>query len=291
MGHVHRDRDRIARYPARRVVLATKHGKERQLARPLAVVGLHVSVVQDLDTDLLGTFTGEIDRVGSPREVALRKARLGIASAGVPVGLASEGTFGPHPQSMFVAADHELLAFVDDDVGIEIVEGILSLDTNHDATTVAAADQLDAFLVRVGFPQHGVVVQPATHWDPDASLKGITDPRLLGDAVARAAASATDGRALVQTDMRAHMNPTRQRVIRRLGFRLARRVAQRCPACRTPGYGIVDVVRGLPCGLCAAPTELVSDEVLGCARCAHQERRPRRDLVAAPAGQCPWCNP
>jgi len=272
-------------------VLATQHGKERQLARPFAVIGLEVSVVEGLDTDLLGTFTGEIDRVGSPREVALHKARLGIAHAGVPVGLASEGSFGPHPSSPFVAADHELLAFVDDDLGIEIVEGILSLDTNHDATTVASADQLDPFLERAGFPHHGVVVRPASHWDPDASRKGIRDPRLLTHAVARAAVSSTDGLALVATDMRAQMNPTRQRVIRRLGFRLARRLAQRCPACRTPGYGIVDVVRGLPCELCAAPTDLVTDEVFGCARCAHRDRRSRRDLVAAPAGQCPWCNP
>jgi len=52
------------------------HGKERVFARPLRVaLGLELVVPEGLDTDRLGTFSGEVERVGSPWEVAIRKAR------------------------------------------------------------------------------------------------------------------------------------------------------------------------------------------------------------------------
>ncbi|MBM3504468.1 MAG: hypothetical protein FJX65_11400 [Alphaproteobacteria bacterium] len=66
----------MQRYRQRRAVLATMHGKERVFARPLRVaLGLELVVPEGLDTDRLGTFSGEVERVGSPWEVAIRKAR------------------------------------------------------------------------------------------------------------------------------------------------------------------------------------------------------------------------
>jgi len=110
-------------YAGRAAVLATRHGKERLLGRPLRVTpGLRLRVPPDLDTDALGTFTGEVARVGTPLEVARRKARLGMEAMGLPLGLASEGSFGPHPTIPFLPADHELLLFVDDERGVETVE-------------------------------------------------------------------------------------------------------------------------------------------------------------------------
>ena len=54
------------------VALATKHRKQDALAPALgAVPGLRVVVAQGLDTDALGTFTGEIPRSGTPRQTAL----------------------------------------------------------------------------------------------------------------------------------------------------------------------------------------------------------------------------
>lgn len=278
-------------YRGRGVVLATKHAKHRQLARPFAAIGMSLTVPEGLDTDVLGTFTGEIERPGPPREVVVRKARLATAAAGIPLGLASEASFGPHPEVMFVPVGQELLAFVDEDLGIEIVESVLTLETNHASVKVAHLDELGEFLQQVGFPENAVVVRPTSHWDPDTSRKGLRDPVELSAAIVRAAAASDDGTALVETDMRAHMNTTRQRVIRRLGFRLARRLTNRCPACGTPGFGPVDVVRGLRCEVCGLPTALVARVVIGCAHCAHREDRPRSDLAVTPASQCPYCNP
>lgn len=111
----------------RAVALSTTHGKERLLARPLRVApGLEILVPPDLDTDALGAFTGEVARVGTPLEVARRKSRLGIVAGSLPLGLASEGSVGPHPAIPFLPIDHELLLFIDDERGTEVVEQTVS---------------------------------------------------------------------------------------------------------------------------------------------------------------------
>ena len=46
----------------------------------------------DADTDVLGTFTGDVPRPGSPFETAVAKARIGMGLTGCSLGLASEGT-------------------------------------------------------------------------------------------------------------------------------------------------------------------------------------------------------
>jgi hypothetical protein len=57
-----------------RAALATKHGKESIFSPAFAEIGILVSVAV-IDTDQFGTFSGEIERQGSPRETAERKAR------------------------------------------------------------------------------------------------------------------------------------------------------------------------------------------------------------------------
>jgi hypothetical protein len=97
---------------------------------------------------------------------------------------------------------------------------------------------------------------------------------------------------LLETDMRAHCNPTRMASIRRLGFQLVRRLRQLCPACGAPGWGRVELIPGLPCRCCGTDTALVAQERWGCAACAHTALMPRPDgkAVADPM-HCPWCNP
>ncbi len=48
-------------------------------------------------------------------ETAVAKARLGMRQLGLPHGIASEGSFGPHPLVPFLAASTELIVLVDDD--------------------------------------------------------------------------------------------------------------------------------------------------------------------------------
>ena len=281
-------------YCGREAVLTTKHGKERALARPFrAALGIIVTVPDEIDTDLLGTFTGEVERVGTPREVAIRKARVGMRASGIPLGLASEGSFGPHPRMPFlIASDHEILAFVDEELGITVVESILTEDTNFSHSSARTMSDLADFMERARFPSHALIVRPNDGLKPDVLVKGITDCDDLNRAVIRCAAASADGMAHVETDMRAHVNPTRQRAIRRVAFRLARRLASPCPACGAPGWGITTTEKGLPCRGCGAPTEWVKHEIFGCARCDCTDARPRSDgRREAEEGQCPLCNP
>lgn len=255
-------------------------------------MGVTVKVAVAIDTDTLGTFTGEVARVGAPREVAISKARLGVLSTGEKLGLASEGSFGPHPHIPWLALDHELLAFVDQELGIEIIETVLTDKTNFGHCRARQVEDLDQFLQRALFPSHALIVRPSDGIKPGFLFKGIVDDHALASAVALCSSASGDGLAHVETDMRAHMNPTRQRIIRQAAFKLVRRLCTLCPACGTPGWGQTETEKGLPCRVCGEPTELVRHEIFGCAYCHHLAMQPRSDgQQFADDGQCPFCNP
>lgn len=279
-------------YAGRRAALVTQHGKERALARPLGIgLGLRVEAMTDADTDTLGTFDGEVPRPGPSHEVVLAKAKLAIA-AGHDLALASEGTFGPHPAFSFLARSVEHVAFVDAERGLTLVESLADTRTNFASLVLDPQADPARFLAEVGFPSHALVVR-AAEWKRGQPLdKGVNDLAALRAAITRHARLDPNGRVRLDTDMRAHMNPTRMRAIRRLGVKLARRLSVPCPACSAPGFGLVDVTRGLACEACGTPTDLVVAEIWGCAACRHREERPRRDgRRAADEGSCPACNP
>ena len=267
--------------------IATKHGKQRQFGPPLArLVGLDV-VVAAVDTDLLGTFSGEVPRPGSPLETARRKAEWAIEYSGARIGLASEGSFGPHPDVPYLAVGVELAICLDEQNELEIVEHVMSTDTNFQHLDVSELPIPAAFFQSADFPAHALVVSPPGETTP--MFKGLVDRHEVDHAVAVCLDRA--GRALLQTDMRAHLNPTRQRNLTKLADQLARRIATLCRACGSPGWGLVTVETGLPCEWCARPTLLVASDVFGCAHAGCDERRRQPRVELAPAGQCPACNP
>ena len=276
------------------VALATKHHKQAAIAPALArAPGLAVIVPPALDTDQLGTFTGEIERPASAAETAVLKARLGSEASGVPRAIASEGSFGPHPQAFMLPAGIEILSFIDEELDIELLVQRLCIETNFAHTTTSGLDEpTERFLEKARFPGHAIIVRP-NQSEPNLMLhKGITDTPSLQRAIHVCAQASADGLALLETDMRAHHNPTRMREIAALAETLADRLATQCPACNTPGYGTVDIERGLPCEWCETPTQNIAAEIHGCRHCQHQTRHPRPDgLTTADPGQCDNCNP
>ncbi|MFN2288745.1 MAG: DUF6671 family protein, partial [Chromatocurvus sp.] len=113
-------------YTGRRIALATMHRKEVVIAPPMKrVLGAELVVPAGLDTDALGTFSGEIPRQGTMGDVAVAKARMGMVAAGLGIGLASEGSFGPHPEIPVVAVGRELLVLVDDERGLVVFESLI----------------------------------------------------------------------------------------------------------------------------------------------------------------------
>ena len=281
-------------YAGRAAALATMHGKERAISPALeAGLGLRVVVPSDLDTDTLGTFTGEIERPAGILETAVRKAKLGMEVSGLDLGIASEGSYGPHPVVPFLPLGRELIVFVDAVRGIAVHERLLAETTNFAHTTVDSPAGIGDFLERTGFPEHALIVRPNAKSAENQRLhKGVRSLTELREAIGACSGASPDGQARLETDMRAHMNPTRMQAIERLSGKLVERLATPCPRCASPGFGQVDAESGLPCAACGAPTELLATEVFGCPACDYTERRPRGDgVVSADPGQCPFCNP
>ncbi|RUO99081.1 DUF6671 family protein [Hyphomicrobium sp.] len=270
--------------------LATMHKKERAIAPPFKrLLSLPVITCDAIDTDALGTFTGEIARRGSMRDVAGQKARLACRISGRRLGIGSEGSFGPHPYIPFAAVDHELIAFHDRELGTTICESVLSLRTNFLHLDLNESSDLDDFLERIGFPEHAVVVGRADGSAP--WIKGVQTRRDLDIAIRRSAEQDGGSTIRVSTDMRAHVNPTRMCIIRAAATRLAQRIKVLCPICAAPGFGIVDWKRDVPCSECGAPTERIAAKVLGCARCSYRQVEPVRRAPLADPKYCSACNP
>ncbi|MEI6064418.1 MAG: hypothetical protein WCQ26_07490, partial [Pseudanabaena sp. ELA748] len=80
----------------RLVVIATMHRKELAIAPILeASLGVRVTVPQNFDSDLFGTFTRDIDRTTSQIETAKLKAKKALELIDADLAIASEGSFFP----------------------------------------------------------------------------------------------------------------------------------------------------------------------------------------------------
>ena len=280
-------------YRGRMMALATAHAKGEAIAPVLAArLGIRLIVPPRLDTDRLGTFSGEIERPGTVDEVLARKTELGLAATGLGCAIASEGSYGPHPHMPFLAAGMEHIVLIDAKRGHRIQESLFDDHPVYETVEVNDPAALTGFIASSRFPSHAAIVQPAGAKCTNLTFKGIRDRDALDHAVRQCIEASPQRTAQVQTDMRAHMNPTRMQTIARLADRFAERLLALCPACAVPGYGRTGVLRGLPCADCGWPTDLVRAEVHGCAACGHAETRPRSDgLRETQPRNCPDCNP
>ena len=278
-------------YSGRCIALATQHGKERALALPFRW-GLRAELeLCAVDTDQLGTFSGEIPRLSDAAATCEAKARLGMQASGLPFGLASEASFGPHPAMPMLPVGQELLVFVDAERALCVLEQRLEWRTNYSHTVLEPDGDPSLWLAQVHFPSHAVIARPAM-LQADVLFKGLHGTAALAEAIATCRAADPEGRVWLETDMRAHCNPTRMRSIRRLGVELVRRLRTPCPECGSPGWGLLDTQPGLPCCECGTATELTLSEIWGCPQCGARREQPRRDgRLQADPGQCPWCNP
>lgn len=276
--------------PGARIALLTRHGKERVLAPVLEpVLGGRLHRVDDFDTDTLGSFTREIPRAGTQLEAARQKARIGMTRAGLPRGLGSEGAFGADPFAGLVPWNVEMLVLIDDALGVELV-GMAQGPAVHAHRRVADWQAAEAFAREARFPEHHLVVR-VDDADGRCLEKGIDAWAALEAAFHQARAESAGGQVFLESDLRAHANPTRMAMIRQAGEDLATRYRSPCPRCAAPGFAVVERLPGLPCGDCGAPTREMRAEVLKCPKCAYAETRARSDLTHADPARCDLCNP
>lgn len=225
-----------------------------------------------------------MERSGTILDAARDKARAAFAlSPQADWVFASEGAFGPSAAIPVLAEGKELVLAWRPADGLEVTVLRTSFETNFAHVDAPEAPALDAFLERAGFPDHAVIVKA----NRAVIAKGVQDRAALERLTAQAR-----GPVRVETDMRAHLNPTRMGEIAKAAMEMAQRLSSACPACSAPGFGRTRVERGLPCSACGTPTERVFAEIYACPACGHEARKPRADgLSAADPGECPACNP
>jgi hypothetical protein len=277
-------------YAGQQIGLATIHSKERALAPPFRrLLGAEVVVAPDLNTDTLGTFSGEVPRPDALVETSLLKAELVFNTMDVDCAIASEGSYGPIDRLPLNPGGMEIMAFVDRKRGLRMVETLTTHRTNWRLMKFEAGDPAVPQAVKsFGFPDYGVFVICGS--DGSHPLKGLATLDEVVAAVDQEARRSSDGTALVIADMRAYRNPTRMKVLRALAWKLANRLKTLCPRCGTPGFGHLQSRRGLPCEACGAPTHWIDFEIDGCGACGHAVARARKDgRRTAPRLSCQAC--
>jgi hypothetical protein len=277
-------------YFAKEVVLASKHRK-LDLIAPAFSHSLEIRMIEiAVDTDQLGTFSGEIERVDPPLETAIKKARLGIETSGIPVGIASEGSIGPDPLLPWIQSDYELVVFVDSQRDLVISETFRSNNVIAASIELYPDAPLEDFLHKADFPRHALIAQPAEPISP-AIYKGIVTSQELHAAIRDCSDQSRTKKVRIQSDLRAMHSPSRQENIKKAAELLAARVTTQCPDCATPGWGRVGYEFGVCCSDCGQENaEAVRLEILGCYKCDKKESGRIINVEIDP-GRCNYCNP
>ncbi|MBP5995133.1 MAG: hypothetical protein KA736_05475 [Crocinitomicaceae bacterium] len=277
-------------FEGRSLFIATNHRKESAI-QPILERELNVNSfsIPMFNTDQFGTFSGEIERSQSPVDTLKAKCQLGFEVTGCDLVIATEGSFGAHPDLPFCAAHDELILLMDFKNNVSFSARILTTETNFQGKKIKSEEELIAFGESIDFPNQAIILR-----NEEQSMlylkKGINDWDELLTAF-RVCMRRHDN-VFVETDMRAMHNPLRMKHIEQLTLKLITQLKVLCPSCEMPCYGVTSVLPGLPCWICETPTSSVLKHVLTCAACQHQEE------VHFPNGRqteeptfCPACNP
>jgi hypothetical protein len=274
----------------RKTIIATKHQKEQVIAPILErELGVNCFTDKTFDTDVLGTFTGEVERVLDPISTVREKCLSAMRANNCDLGIASEGSFGPHPTAGFIHANDELLIFIDTKHNLEITVRELSTFTNFNGKQIKTQEELFEFADQVGFPSHGLILKKSKNENKDIH-KGITHIDVLKKSFNYF--FSTYHSVYVETDMRAMYNPTRMSVIEKATQKLAQKIKSTCPKCKTPGFGITEAKKGLECNLCGLPTNSTLSFIYTCQQCEFkkEEMYPNKKTTEDPT-YCNYCNP
>ncbi len=277
-------------FEGRTLLIATKHKKEQVIAPTLEAVLRVVCITpQDFDSDQFGTFTGEIERTFDPITTARKKCEWAMEKYQVDLAIASEGSFGPHPEAFMVPANEERLLLLDHKYSLEITAVTLTTKTNFNGAAITNKEALTAFAKQALFPSHALILRKSKN-NADDVIKGITNWDDLyhhfDDYHSKF------GKVYAETDMRAMFNPTRMQVIEQTTQKLLQKIQSQCPQCQTPGFDVTQVIKGLPCAFCGLPTSSVLSMVKTCKACSHHqtEKHPQGKTTEDPMF-CNVCNP
>lgn len=273
--------------PDHRAFVATKHGKDAILKSVFgAQWGLDV-VAAGVDTDLLGTFSGEVPRIGDVRSTLRAKMSMALGvHPDAELVLATEGSFGPDPVLGWVPLHEEVLLWSWPQQGKELWVAHRSHDTNFSHTDAIEWKEVQKWALRVGFPTAHVILRDA---QGQVLAKGISDPVEL-ERLWRAAA--VGGAPRVETDMRADRNPKRREVLLALAHKTLEAFKAPCPNCQFPGFVARPAEPGAPCTACGSATRRPRLLKAECSECGQVEVHDSEDQkMGVDPAICDRCNP
>ncbi|MHB1395043.1 MAG: DUF6671 family protein [Clostridia bacterium] len=277
-------------YYDRKIVLLTKHSKE-EVIKPILELetGCELITESRFDTDKLGTFSRDIKRPKSQLDTARLKIKKGMKLTNADIGIASEGSFGSHPIAP-IPWNVELVLLYDKKEKFEIYGVHESSDTNFNHKKAKNYEEVLLFAEKIGFPEHYLILRP-DHENSNKIIKDVNSYEKLREAYFKCSELSKMGDVFVETDMRAHANPTRMKNIQKATENLVSKLLSLCPNCDSPGFIVTEVVRGLPCELCGLASEMVLKYIYICYKCKHKKVEYFPNGHTTPAQYCNYCNP
>ena len=274
----------------RNLVIATKHKKESVIS-PLIEQSLKVKcfVPDNFDSDIFGTFSGEIERKNDAFTTVRNKCLLAMKQSNCDLGIASEGSFGAHPTVFFATANEEVLIFIDLKNNLEIVVKEISFDTNFDSKKIDNEWDLKQFINKSKFPSHGIILKNEAENFIECK-KDFENKEQIIECYHYFINKF--GTCFAETDMRAMYNPTRMLVIEKATQKLIEKIKSCCPKCKTLGFDIKSVKPGLRCELCNFPTKSTLVHIYECEKCKYilEKQFPNNKKSEDPT-YCDFCNP
>jgi hypothetical protein len=279
-------------YKNKNFIVATMHKKEQALQKPFKeILGANVESFF-IDTDSLGTFSLEIERKLSHLETAKEKCLRALKVSNNKFCISSEGSFGQDPRLPFLSMNFETLYVIDLENSVEFHVSNKTNHTNYCHESFSDLNSSKEFLDKALFPSHALIVKPQSISDTKLLFKSIQDRESLINAFDTCKKADPKGLVLIQTDMRAHLNPTRMKFIENLAQNLADRLNAFCPECNSPGFGLKKYLKGKPCEYCGFETEEIEWELTGCIKCSFEEKKSYNPIKPfASAAFCLYCNP
>lgn len=246
-------------------------------------------VISDIDTDFFGTFSGEVERKFPPIETAIAKAKAGMNSTGLKLGIASEGSIGNDPVIPLLISDIEIMVLVDLINDLVITESYRSFDITASTFLANVDDDLTDYLSRIDFPNQKLIAKSnPSHTEV---IKGIGSSKELRKAISKLAVISNNGKVKLEPDFRAHNSPSRQKNITKVAKLLVSRIEKLCPECALPGFGKITYARGLSCSICRLFDEdAIKGEILICEVCQYAQNGRNLDTTLDPS-KCKRCNP
>ena len=274
-AHVSHETTGAVAQTVQRVSFLTCHDKARLVVEALAPLGLRIDALSSYDTDHFGTFSREVPRQGSAHDTARGKAQLACSLGATRYGLGSEGSFARDPHLGWLPWDYEILCLWDAQLQYPVFAMASSGATNYAQIEISSLEQAQRFMQRARFPEHALILgRPGEPW----FHKGVRDPNWLSDQLQWLLAR--EASVWLETDMRAHLNPLRQKVIRAAAEQLAQRLGSTCPRCQAPGFAVARSEPDLISGDRGLGTALAATQMWQCPACEYRERQVLGHLVS-----------